>query len=92
MNSTLQPDTADPHVATRDEVPAAREPQLLGTSIFANVSSESGTIRFTSLKDKFEPAMALLADMLLNSTFPDSALEPCAPESRRAPKPGARSS
>jgi hypothetical protein len=32
MNSTLQPDTADPHVPTRDEVPAPREPQLLGTS------------------------------------------------------------
>ena len=49
--------------------------QMLGTSIFANVAGESGTIRFTSLKDKFEPAMTLLADMLLNSTFPDSAIE-----------------
>ena len=36
---------------------------------------ESGAIRFTSLKDKFEPALALLADMMLHSTFPDSALE-----------------
>ncbi|MEP7002759.1 MAG: pitrilysin family protein, partial [bacterium] len=58
---------------TADQLSDAQ--QLLGTSIFASVSSESGTIRFTSLKDKFEPAMALLADMLLNSTFPDSALE-----------------
>ena len=49
--------------------------QLLGTQIFANVGNESGTIRFTSLKDKFEPALALLADMMLNSTYPDSALE-----------------
>ena len=49
--------------------------QLLGTQIVANVGNESGTIRFTSLKDKFEPALALLADMLLNSTYPDSALE-----------------
>jgi zinc protease len=49
--------------------------QLLGTQIFANVGTESGTIRFTSLKDKFEPALALLADMMLNSTNPDSALE-----------------
>jgi zinc protease len=49
--------------------------QLLGTQIFANVANESGSIRFTSLKDKFEPALALLADMLLNSTYPDSALE-----------------
>ncbi|MDB4892246.1 MAG: peptidase domain protein [Gemmatimonadetes bacterium] len=49
--------------------------QLLGTQIFANVGTEGGTIRFTSLKDKFEPALALLADMMLNSTNPDSALE-----------------
>ena len=49
--------------------------QLLGTSIQAGVGSESGTISFTSLKDKFEPAMNLVADMLLHSTFPDSSLE-----------------
>jgi zinc protease len=49
--------------------------QLLGTSIEASVSPETGTIRFTSLRDKFEPALALAADMMLNSTFPDSALE-----------------
>lgn len=49
--------------------------QMLGTQIVAQVGNESGTIAFTSLKNKFEPAMALLADMLLNSTFPDSSLE-----------------
>ncbi len=49
--------------------------QLLGTSITAQVGDESGTIRFTSLKDKFAPAIDLLADMLLNSTFPEPALE-----------------
>ena len=58
---------------TADQLSDAQ--QLLGTTIFANVGGESGTIRFTSLKDKFEPAMTLLADMLLESTFPDSALE-----------------
>ena len=58
---------------TADQLSDAQ--QLLGTAIFANVGGESGTIRFTSLKDKFEPAMTLLADMLLESTFPDSALE-----------------
>jgi predicted Zn-dependent peptidase len=30
---------------------------------------------FTALKDKSEPALALLADMLLNPSFPDSALD-----------------
>ena len=58
---------------TADQLSDAQ--QLLGTTIQANVGNESGTIRFTALKDKFEPALALLADMMLNSTFPDSALE-----------------
>jgi zinc protease len=49
--------------------------QLLGTSIVAGVTEESGTVRFTALKDKFAPALALLADMMVNSVFPDSALE-----------------
>jgi zinc protease len=58
---------------TADQLSDAQ--QLLGTSIGASISQETGSIRFTSLKDKFEPALALLADMMLNSTFPDSALE-----------------
>ena len=58
---------------TADQLSDAQ--QLLGTQISGQVGSESGTISFTSLKDRFEPSMALLADMLLNSTFPDSALE-----------------
>jgi zinc protease len=49
--------------------------QMLGTTIQSVVGPESGTIRFTALKDKFEPALGLLADMMLNSTFPDAALE-----------------
>ena len=49
--------------------------QLLGTSIFASVGGEGGSMRFTSLKDKFEPALGLLADMLLHPTFPAEALE-----------------
>ena len=58
---------------TADQLSDAQ--QLLGTSISAQVGPETGTIRFTSLSDKFEPALALLADMMLNSTFPDSSLE-----------------
>ena len=49
--------------------------QLLGTQIGVGVGGESGTITFTSLKDKFEPALTLLADMLVNPTFPADALE-----------------
>ena len=58
---------------TADQLSDAQ--QLLGTSIGANVGSESGSMRFTSLRDKFEPSLALLTDMMLNPTFPDSALE-----------------
>lgn len=58
---------------TADQLSEAQ--QLLGTTIVSNVGSESGTIRFTSLARKMEPAMALLSDMLVNSTFPDSSLE-----------------
>jgi predicted Zn-dependent peptidase len=58
---------------TADQLSDAQ--QMLGTQIAVQVGGESGTIRFTSLKDKVEPALGLVADMLLNSTFPDSALE-----------------
>ncbi len=58
---------------TADELSDAQ--QLLGVSIGFGVSNESGSIRFTALKDRFEPAMSLVADMMLHSTFPDSALE-----------------
>jgi predicted Zn-dependent peptidase len=49
--------------------------QLLGTSIGVGVGSETGSIGFTSLKGKFEPALALVADMLENPSFPAEALE-----------------
>ena len=61
--------------ATRSADQLSDAQQLLGTSINASVSGEGGTVRFTSLKDRFEPALALLADMLVNSVYPDSALE-----------------
>jgi len=58
---------------TADQLSEAQ--QLLGTQIQASVGGEGGSIGFTSLKDKFEPALALVADMLTNSTFPAPALE-----------------
>lgn len=61
--------------ATRTADQLSDAQQLLGTSINASVAGESGTIRFTALRDKWEPALALLADMMLTSTFPDSALQ-----------------
>ena len=49
--------------------------QLLGTNIFISVGSEGGSIGFTALADRLEPALELMADKMLNSTFPAPALE-----------------
>lgn len=49
--------------------------QTLGTSINVGIGQESGTIGFTALKDRVEPAMTIVADMMLNSTFPAEALD-----------------
>ncbi|HEX2271380.1 MAG TPA: pitrilysin family protein [Pyrinomonadaceae bacterium] len=49
--------------------------QLLGTSINANVFGEEGTVNFVSSTKNFDATLALLADMMLNSTFPAEALE-----------------
>ena len=58
---------------TGDELSDAQ--QLLGTSINAAIGTESGNIGFTALKGKLDPALALLADMLLHPRFADDALE-----------------
>jgi zinc protease len=49
--------------------------QLLGTSVGAGVGGEEGSISFVSTSKNFEPTLAILADMMLNSTFPADALE-----------------
>ena len=49
--------------------------QLLGTQIFAGVGTESGAMGFTALKDKLDSALALMADMLVDPSFPADALE-----------------
>lgn len=49
--------------------------QMLGTSINFGIGNESGTVGFTALKDRFDAALALVADMMLNSKFPAEALE-----------------
>jgi len=49
--------------------------QLLGTGIGVGVSGEEGSISFVSTKKNFDAALGLLADMMLNSTFPSEALE-----------------
>ena len=49
--------------------------QLLGLGIGVGISGEEGSISFVSTKKNFDTALALLADMMLNSTFPAEALE-----------------
>jgi len=61
--------------ATRTADQLSEAQQMLGLSIFANVSGELGSIGFSALKDKLDAGMALVVDMLQNSTFPAEALE-----------------
>ena len=49
--------------------------QLLGTSVGVGISTESGSMSFVSTAGKFGATLDILADMLLNSTFPADALE-----------------
>src|SRR5215208_3158964 len=42
--------------------------QLLGTSVGAGVGGEEGSIGFVSTAKNFEPTLAILSDMMLNST------------------------
>ena len=49
--------------------------QLLGTTVFTNIAGEEGSIGFLSTTRNFEGTLAVLSDMMLNSTFPAEALE-----------------
>src|SRR5688572_1476936 len=49
--------------------------QLLGTNVNTFISGEEGSIGFVSTAKNFEPTLAILSDMMLNSTFPANALE-----------------
>ena len=49
--------------------------QLLGTGIGSGVGGEEGSISFVSTAKNFDATLAILADMMLNSTFPEDALE-----------------
>ena len=53
----------------------SEEQQLLGTTINASIAGERGSIAFQALKDRLAPAVVLLADMMLNPSFPADALE-----------------
>jgi zinc protease len=60
---------------TRDGEALSNAQQLLGTSININIGNENGSLAFQSTTNKFPPALDVLADILLNSRFPQDALE-----------------
>jgi predicted Zn-dependent peptidase len=60
---------------TRDGEALSNALQLLGTSVATSVGGESGSMSFVSTTDKFPQTLDILADMLINSTFPADALE-----------------
>lgn len=49
--------------------------QLMGTNVSTNIGGEEGSMGFVSTTRNFEGTLAILADMMLNSTFPAEALE-----------------
>lgn len=60
---------------TRDGEALSNALQLLGTSIGVGVGGESGSIGFQATSAKFAPTLDVLADMLVNSTFPAAGLD-----------------
>jgi predicted Zn-dependent peptidase len=59
---------------TGDEI--SNQLQLLGTQLMpAQFGGESGRFGFLSTRDKFAPTLAIIADIVENATFPDSAIE-----------------
>ena len=49
--------------------------QLLGTNVNAGIGGEDGSIGFVSTTKNFDATLGILADMMLNSTFPAEALD-----------------
>jgi predicted Zn-dependent peptidase len=49
--------------------------QLLGTNVGAGIGGEEGSVGFVSTAKNFDATLALLSDMMLNSTFPADALD-----------------
>jgi predicted Zn-dependent peptidase len=60
---------------TKDGDSLSNALQLLGTTVNTTIAGESGSMGFLATTGKFAPTLDLLADMLVNSTFPADALE-----------------
>ena len=60
---------------SRDAEALSNALQLLGTTVGASVSGESGSISFRSTTAKFPATLDILADILVNPTFPQVGLD-----------------
>ena len=60
---------------TKDGDALSNALQLLGTTVNTSIGGETGSMVFLATTGKFAPTLDILADMLVNSTFPDDALE-----------------
>jgi predicted Zn-dependent peptidase len=60
---------------SRDGEALSNAMQLLGTTVATRIDGESGSMNFASTSGRFSATLGLLADMLVNSTFPADALE-----------------
>jgi predicted Zn-dependent peptidase len=60
---------------TRDGEALAAALQLLGTTVAIRIGGETGTIAFQCIASKLLPTLDIVADMLVNPTFPPEALE-----------------
>ena len=61
--------------ATRSGDQLAEAMQNLGSNVNVFIGSETGTIGVFVMKDKLEPMLGILQDVLLHPSFPESALE-----------------
>jgi zinc protease len=60
---------------TRDGEALSNALQLLGTTVTIRIGGESGTVAFQCIASKFPATLDILADMLVNPSFPAEALE-----------------
>jgi zinc protease len=60
---------------TKDGDALSNALQLLGTTVNTAIGGETGNMGFLSTTGKFAPTLDILADILVNSTFPADALE-----------------
>ena len=72
--ATLTAQMMSEGTASRTGDQLADAQQMLGTSVFVNIGRESGSMGFTALSNKLDAAFEIMADILLNPSFPADAL------------------